>query len=394
MRFLHKTKNTNRAILFFSSSIFILALAFLMVPANSSNHNASAKSNDKTIFDITTMQEMTKEVCENTTTPTAEAREIVNSFSTDTNLVPTTTLIDIRDDKSYRISKLADGNCWMTQNLDLGDNSTEENPLVLTPQDSNVSANFTLPAMQKGNDYGTGYEWNEGGAGNTTNTKHMYDFTGHSTHDANATIYGNLYNWYTATAGTGLATMGSGEEATDSICPKGWQLPSDTGAKSYYNLLTTTYSLSGTTGSTEMRATPFSFPFSSIYETPSNLPYGQGRIGLFWSSTSRLTLGASDLYFNSSEIRPHEATNKADGCPVRCVNNAGISEPELPDDSEPEEPETEPESEDIQDEQVIPSQETTNNPQTDDQKIIPLVVMAISAIMLIVSLVSLKAFRR
>ena len=34
-------------------------------------------------------------------------------------------VIDIRDDKVYWIAKLRDGNCWMTQNLDLDIDETK-----------------------------------------------------------------------------------------------------------------------------------------------------------------------------------------------------------------------------------------------------------------------------
>ena len=276
------------------------------------------KVQETNLFSITTMQEMTAQVCSNTPTPSVDARDIDTVGDGGTDKVPTTTLTDTRDGKTYTVSKLADGNCWMTQNLDLGDNSTEQNPLVLTPEDSNVSANFELPAMQKGNDYGSNYKWNEGGAGNTTNTKHMYDFTGHSTYDANATTYGNLYNWYTATAGTGTADMTSGD-ATDSICPKGWQLPSNYGNKSYNNLLTTTYALSGSAGSTTMQNVPFSFPFAGDYGYSDGSLYVQGGNGLFWSSTAGSTNNAIHLSFNRNGISPNGSYGKAYGSSVRCV---------------------------------------------------------------------------
>ena len=48
-------------------------------------------------------------------------------------------LKDTRDGKYYWVSKLADGKCWMTQNLDL-DLSTS---IALTPTTSDVSSNWT-----------------------------------------------------------------------------------------------------------------------------------------------------------------------------------------------------------------------------------------------------------
>ncbi len=66
---------------------------------------------------ITTMQEMTPEVCAAATTPSRDA-ELTDSTGIhhgDNRYVPETTLIDTRDNKEYLIRKLADGNCWMSQ---------------------------------------------------------------------------------------------------------------------------------------------------------------------------------------------------------------------------------------------------------------------------------------
>lgn len=55
---------------------------------------------------ITYMQDITPEICTNTPEADAEGH---NQFQ----------LKDSRDQKSYWVAKLKDGNCWMTQNLDL-----------------------------------------------------------------------------------------------------------------------------------------------------------------------------------------------------------------------------------------------------------------------------------
>lgn len=72
---------------------------------------------------IAYMQDMTPTICE-----TSELNE-------------TKQLIDKRDNKSYWVAKLADENCWMTQNLELvlGDGS-DGTVSILTPSDSDVSA--------------------------------------------------------------------------------------------------------------------------------------------------------------------------------------------------------------------------------------------------------------
>ena len=50
------------------------------------------------------------------------------------------TIKDSRDEQDYTVAKLFDGNIWMTKNLDLAGGTT------LTPDKSNVTSNYTLPA--------------------------------------------------------------------------------------------------------------------------------------------------------------------------------------------------------------------------------------------------------
>ena len=91
----------------------------------------------RTIFDLTYMQDMTASACENTPTPYAfvdndSANGILGTLATTpeevtldaetgfATVVPSTTLIDKRDNQEYTVRKLADGNCWMTYNRNRG----------------------------------------------------------------------------------------------------------------------------------------------------------------------------------------------------------------------------------------------------------------------------------
>ena len=75
----------------------------------------------RTLSDLTYMQEMSTLSCENS------------------SLHETKQLIDLRDNKDYWVAKLADGNCWMTQNLALDLN---EKTLPLKPETSDVSGEW------------------------------------------------------------------------------------------------------------------------------------------------------------------------------------------------------------------------------------------------------------
>ncbi len=84
----------------------------------------SAVANPKTLsslYDIDYMQDMTSEICAET--PVGFTKQ----------------LVDTRDGKKYWVAKLADENCWMTQNLAL-DLSTSK---TLTSADTDITANWT-----------------------------------------------------------------------------------------------------------------------------------------------------------------------------------------------------------------------------------------------------------
>jgi uncharacterized protein (TIGR02145 family) len=144
-----------------------------------------------TIDNIATMQEFAN------LTPTA--RENVLS-----SMVPNEqyTLEDSRDGKNYNVSKIG-STIWMTTNLDLAGGTT------LTPADSNVAANYTLPASNP-----SGFI--EGTTANVYNS-------GSTTCGANSPCY-SYYNFRAAVANT---IPGPAEEALYDICPKGWRLPNN-----------------------------------------------------------------------------------------------------------------------------------------------------------------------
>lgn len=230
------------------------------------------------VFDgIQTMQEMTSTIC-------ADAAEN-----------DTAQLTDTRDGKKYWVTKLADGNCWMTQNLDL-DLSISK---ALTPEDSDVSSSWTptnntlTDGTQTTIDNTAVWSWNLGdyvlttpNAGTSCDTSGISNF-GDCTSvgfqsvagmtamtDGNATdvISGNTYNahyhvgnhytWNAATAGTG-GTITS-QDATDSICPKGWQLPTSNNSNSgSFQALTNAYNISSNAaGSTALVSAPLYFTSS------------------------------------------------------------------------------------------------------------------------------------
>lgn len=116
------------------------------------------------------------------------------------------TLTDIRDNSTYTIAKLSDGKCWMTQNLRItGDSMKEGLNKTITSYDSDVDGKFTIPKSE-------GF-WADKV---TTLQKLYYD---------NNVVNGAYYTWCLATAGSCAEALSDGAQASHSICPKGWKLP-------------------------------------------------------------------------------------------------------------------------------------------------------------------------
>ena len=138
-----------------------------------------------------------------------------------------------------------------------------------------------------------------------------------STYNAHYLV-GNLYQWNAATAGTG-GTISS-QDATDSICPKGWKLPTSNNSNSgSFQALMNAYSISGNTaGSTAITQTP-------LYFNPSGYVYSgslgsAGVEGDYWSSTAySSTSNAYRLGFYSGGVYPSNVSNRYLGFSVRCL---------------------------------------------------------------------------
>ena len=128
-----------------------------------------------------------------------------------------TTLTDSRDGQKYAVTKLADGNVWMTQNLRLGYNANNPNTstISLDPSDSNVTVARTITTYDAAT-YGSNYCYGQSTSGSAVNYACV-----HSSSNMN---YGVYYNYVATTAGTITGTSNT-TNASESICPAGWRLP-------------------------------------------------------------------------------------------------------------------------------------------------------------------------
>ncbi len=288
----------------------------------------------KHISAIETMQEMTPEVC------------------MDTEIGYTKALKDSRGggysnadtENSYYVKKLSDGNCWMLQNLKLDetDLSNATGSTKLTPANSNVTSDFDLAGSKitslttnNANQFGSGAGYYKAQIYNPSETV-----------SNRQKGFGAYYSWQAANAGTSVESG----EATSSICPKGWQLPTSnkssgqTGYNYSFNGITSiksawidsypnaTYpdSILGFSnaqgyvfGNTKTNINGSTVDGSAFFPAAGFVGSGSldtvGSFGYYWSSTAYSSTDAYDLGFNSGYVDPSNNGSRYLGFSVRCV---------------------------------------------------------------------------
>ena len=239
------------------------------------------------------------------------------------------TLVDTRDGQLYTVAKLKDGKCWMTQNLRLKlDTST-----TLKPTDSDVSSNWTPPRSTDTDSCQRGTRWDQDSEGYKT-VRSCYQ--SEATYNTN----GVYYTHTAATAGTTASMDNDGDEATGSICPKGWRLPKarDTSleptnndfyqmAKHYVSSDMTWNIDNGhgywSGGTHNLSSSPPNFIDSGLrwYDAGGVM---SGNYGIWWSSTVNSLNYACPLYvaYGGGNVYPrlhHFRYTRYNGFTVRCI---------------------------------------------------------------------------
>ena len=209
-------------------------------------------------------------------------QEMTPTIAANTSDGATAILTDTRDNQTYTVAKI-NGNVWMTENLNLAGGTT------LIDTTSNVVSNYTLPVSSTigFTDSDTAYVYNSGRTDCTSP---------------------GCYSYYSYVAAVAGANPSSGKALSD-ICPKGWQLPTQT----EFLALGSTYP----TGEM-LTASPFLAVYGGIYN--SNSAFEGGRVrGDYWSSVAYSTTQAYTIYIdrdgNSTDHR-----NKNIGRSVRCTS--------------------------------------------------------------------------
>ena len=267
-----------------------------------------------------------------------------------------TPVYDTRDNSVYWIQRLADGTCWMLDNLGL---KVTDSSVLASMTEQNTNATSTSLNYFKGivsrdpiNDpsgryatSGVSANWSEGSYSdplvNVARRSWVLwpqgSYTGqHGAYGVGQGKYGGYYNYCAATAGSycygnGLNDAGSpevGVSATEDICPSGWSMPGGTTIFKFQTLcdavLGSTCQMSGvpSSGGQLMDASdPNSLQF--VLSTPLSGLYFQGSYGdisnegYIWSNVYSSSVGTSYLRYNASRVLRYDS-HRYFGLSIRC----------------------------------------------------------------------------
>ena len=275
-------------------------------------------------IDHDTMQDISPATCLNSTAYSTDTNSPANlpyDASTNPNGYHTITLLDYRgkvttganpeSPEQYTVSKLPDGLCWMTKDLNLGrsgnDGPNGDGTITLTPYDTDIASNFTLPASP------TTY---------TSSTQGYYTPQILTNHTINSYTVNNIsyspttsyYSWAAATATNTSITSYSNIDT--SICPRNWDLPT---TNQFPNLKTK----GSITSAAIAHAEPYNFIYGG-YRNAEDGYYEQTSYGYYWTSTSSSSSRGYLHYLYSSGLYGSDVTNyKYYGAKVRCVASQG-----------------------------------------------------------------------
>ena len=283
------------------------------------------------------------------------------------NLTSVSALTDQRDNNTYAIARLADGKCWMIENLRLEADNTrtaEKQALVqgygasanygnfgglADAENANFSNSTTANSLYYSGTQSGDATINIGTTDNPAYRMPRYNNINTSTRVSNPTdnsgnmySYGNYYTWHAAIAD--LTYNGTNNQSTTgtSLCPAGWRLPkggnkSNEANNEFWSLVvdginggtkpanydSQTYPYytgtpEGSDASNKLRAYPNNFLSSGYFSTSS--AFYRGSSGYYWSSTAYSNNRSYRLFLGSSSVYPGtDGISKYYGYSIRCT---------------------------------------------------------------------------
>ena len=264
----------------------------------------------------------------------------------------TARLVDIRDNKLYYVTKLDDGHCWMTQNLDLdlshstaltsettdlNDNSLtgaynlhysyDPNTRIISWTPENTTRDYAAGTGFWGSSLNVAYsldpgEWYwDGDDSGTTACNYLTTTCEHFSQTMTASnkrfSVGNYYNWSAAIASDDSSSLTTStyndvnNNPQNSICPKGWRLPTISSqgggianSTNEFRRLNILYNENKTSVDVALISKPLYLVRSGEYNSSGLTSSGSG--GAYQSSTATNKNGNFYLDFSKSRVSPEE----------------------------------------------------------------------------------------
>ena len=270
------------------------------------------------------------------------------------NIGDVTALTDKRDNQTYAVAKLADGKCWMTENLRLDNQYTTSAEDVALSQGYGTGFIGLAEPESSNFDYSTASNSLYSAADVNNNNTQMPRYNNINTANAVETLtswtgteniysLGNYYTWTAIVANVDKVLIRNVSLSSISICPAGWRLPrggdknnqtnndvwdlivnhfnNGVQPSNYDNTDQPIYLNEGEELIKIMTKYPNNFVYSGRYEKDS--PNNRSTIGSFWTSTFYSEYGNAYNFgmvsFSKSVNPGTSSASKFTGMPARCV---------------------------------------------------------------------------
>jgi hypothetical protein len=269
-------------------------------------------------------------------------QELTKSMCNNLAITQNETVKDVRDNNTYMVGKLKDGNCWMLDNLALDptDPTTAAN---MNASNTNATAEAITNYLNGGNSSGTA-GWSSAAVANVTSNFSSYGYTtprinnqskdtlvasfGPAATNGQAKV-GLYYNYCAATVGTycyedhqGVDKPDTLVDADQDICSANWRMPSGggVGVDGDYTVLYNEYKAIPDATDVASLQYNLSTPLSGYIQSDS--PDSQGSLGDWWTSTYTNSEVPGSYMFNifSFEDSPFAwAEPRYRGLTMRCL---------------------------------------------------------------------------
>jgi len=246
-------------------------------------------------------------------------QNLFNSYCTTT----ATTYKDIRDNEMYIVQRLADGECWMLDNLRLDLNQVTLEQL----QGTTNASNTTLSYLKNGGgeeagkyaSLGSSSNWTTGPSYTRPLFNSDYGKTGTTSFGAGSGIIGTYYNYCAASAGSYCYSGATSGNATEDLCPAGWHLSSQAEIENLYE--------EGYSSNAKNFMYALAAPLSG-YTNNGTSALGHGDYGYYWTSTRKDDASMYQLHVQVTggtfTTNPASYGGRTEGLTIRCVKNAPI----------------------------------------------------------------------